>query len=521
MDGTADRESDGRSQAPARNSVAEQIALVRAIGANGLTVAAMSARALFGVLTARLFGGPALGAFVLAATWIDLLGQIGVLGLDSGAMIRSAQAHGQHDGRAVRRIFRFALAVSAAASSLLAAGLIVAAMTGQLRQLPGAGGLEALFIVMALSLPALAVGRVSAQVARGLQVVHHDLYAQGTVGTAVMVAGLLAGYALGVGPLSPAVALTLGTITGGVIAWRMTSRLIERERASGPPGRSTAGDGLARFSLPIAAFHFVDVLAMRADVLLLGVFVGRSAGVTVAALGVYCAVWEVAATLRKFRQVFDLALTPAAARSRSQAGEAGARQQSGQVGRWLLALIGPAVCVMMLGAGAILSLYGPGFEAGSSWLGVLALAAGTRGILVALDSRLIVSRPGLNLLNGVVAVSMQAGASLVLIPRHGPMGAAAAALMAAVVRAVMTVVQIRMLEHWWWPVPALRRPAVAMAFALVPGIVVHQAWPGSIGALASAVIFVAGYIGMWKVVRLDADDRMLIKTIRGRVPQLP
>jgi len=498
--------------------VAERVAVIRAIGANALTVGAMSARALFGIMTARLFGGPALGGFVLASTWIDLFSQVGVLGLDSGAMIRSARAHADRDGTSIRRIFRSALGVTAAASSALTIGLIAAAATGWLDILPGTGGLEALFIVMAISLPAFAVGRVSAQVARGLQVVRYDLYAQGIVGTAIMIATLFAGHAIGLGAVTPAVAMALGTIAGGGAAWWFTSRLVVSVDTSEPAMRRDADKGLIPLSLPIAAVQLVDVLAIRADVLLLGMFAARTAGITPLMLGIYGAAWEAAGILRKFRQVFGLALTPAAARARSGLAETATREQSGQVGRWLVAVIGPAVCVMALGSHAILSLYGSGFAAGASWLGMLAIGSGMRGVLVALDSQLIVERPALNLLNGAVAVSVQVAASVVLIPRHGPLGAAIAALMATAVRAFMLLVEFRLVKGWWWPLASLQRPAIAIALALVPGIAIRLVWTGSMGASIGAAIFLIAYLAAWRFVGLSVDDRTLIKTIRGRLP---
>jgi O-antigen/teichoic acid export membrane protein len=368
---------------------------------------------------------------------------------------------------------------------------------------------------MAISLPALAVGRVSAQVARGLQVIRYDLYTQGTIATAIMIAGLFAGHALGLGATTPAVAMALGTIAGGSAAWWLTSRLIARMETAGPAVDSGAGKGLIQFSLPIAAIQIVDGLAMRADVLLLGMFANGAAGITPLTLGIYGAAWEAAGALRKFRQVFGLALTPAAARARSEQVETSTRDQAGQVGRWLVTIIGPAVCVMILGSSAILPLYGSGFEAGASWMSVLAIATGARGILVALDSRLIVDKPALNLLNGAVAVSLQAAVSILLIPWLGPLGAAIAALVATSVRALMLIVEIRIIEGWWWPLLSSGRPAIATAVALVPGVVTRLAWPGSTGACVAAIIFLISYLGMWKFVRLSADDRTLIRTIQA------
>jgi hypothetical protein len=92
--------------------------------------------------------------------------------------------------------------------------------------------------------------------------------------------------------------------------------------------------------------------------------------------------------------------------------------------------------------------------------------------------------------------------------------------MATIVRALMVVVEIRINEGWWWPLASMGRPAIATSLALLPGIVVRLAWPGLTGACVAVATFLVSYVGVWRWVGLAADDKILFRTIRRRMPQV-
>ena len=104
----------------------DDLLLLRGVVANATTLAAMSLRAVFGMLVARLHGGAALGLYALAAAWIDLSSHVGVLGLDSGAMVHTARQRAA-GGTTPAGILARALRVALMASSVLAAVVLLVA----------------------------------------------------------------------------------------------------------------------------------------------------------------------------------------------------------------------------------------------------------------------------------------------------------------------------------------------------------------------------------------------------------
>jgi O-antigen/teichoic acid export membrane protein len=97
----------------------------------------------------------------------------------------------------------------------------------------------------------------------------------------------------------------------------------------------------------------------------------------------------------------------------------------------------PMVGVLVLASGAIISIYGVGFRTGALWLALLALAHGANAFAGLVETLLMVERPGLNLLNASVTVVVQLVAGVLLIPRFGVTGAAAAMCIGFTVQGVL------------------------------------------------------------------------------------
>ena len=368
---------------------------------------------------------------------------------------------------------------------------------------------------MALALPALATARISGGVSRGLGVVHNDLYAHGIVGTGVMLVTFLAATAAGLGPLSAAIAFTLGAFGAAWVAWRslVTQRRFVRASAAGDV---YLAPGLVRDSLPIAGAGLLNLLTTRLDVILLGLYIGTAPGLTPLTFGIYCAAAEIAGGLRKIRPIFGLAFGPIAASSAAAADTLVLRRRMGQVGRWVISLVGPAVVLAVLAGKPAMSLYGPGFRAGAGWLAILTTAAAAHAVLGLLETLLMVRRPGLNLINAIAALGLQVALSLALIPRWGPLGAALAMLSAYVMQAILRLVEIRLLEGWWWPWSAIRRPVFALVCAGSAAVAARAVF-SAVGAWAAPVTFLIAYVAVWLAMGLEADDYSLLNRRKGRI----
>lgn len=499
----------------AAESSADTVTLARGIAANAATLAAISVRAFYSLIIARLLGAATLGGFIVSYAWIDLLSQICVLGLDTATTAYVARRRGMGDSGAAAAIYRRALIASFAVSTLMAGLVVLVAWSGWLPRLIGVEGVELPLAIMALALPAIAVSRISVSVSRGFHVMHHDLWSRGIAGTLAMLVVLLAAIAVGAGPLSPALSVAASFIATAWVAHTAASGLVRRHAPPAHATRSDGAAGLLAFSLPIAGYSVLNMLTQRLDVLLLATYVGHAPGVTLLTLGVYGAAAEVAGSLRKVRQVFDVAYAPIAAHTAGR--ESGdLRARLAQVARWVLMLVAPAVALTILAGGAALSLYGPGFRAGSTWLSVLALAMASHSLLGLIETTLMVKRPMLNLANSAVAATLQIAVSLVLIPRFGPLGAALGTLAAYAAQACLRFTELRVVEGWGWPWRSQRLPLAATGAGFAAGLAMRLAIGGVRGELAAALAFLLTCIGVIRLAGLTPDDRALLGALRRR-----
>jgi hypothetical protein len=151
-------------------------------------------------------------------------------------------------------------------------------------------------------------------------------------------------------------------------------------------------------------------------------------------------------------------------RAQSAAGSRGMEQSFAQLGRWVLAAQFRYGRALLLG-GIGLRIFGPGFEAGATWVALLAIAHATNSFVGLAETVIMIQRPMLNLINSGGTVVLQFGASLLLIPSLGATGAALAMVLAYVTQGVLRYLELRFLFQWRWPWGALARPALAFAIA--------------------------------------------------------
>ena len=97
--------------------------------------------------------------------------------------------------------------------------------------------------------------------------------------------------AVGFKEFSPEVAAILGTAASGIVAVRLASSCFHDVPAPTSVMSPLAeARSLLAYSAPISIYQLINALISRLDLILLGYFVGRAPGVTLATVGVYSAV---------------------------------------------------------------------------------------------------------------------------------------------------------------------------------------------------------------------------------------
>jgi O-antigen/teichoic acid export membrane protein len=487
--------------------------LARGAGFNLLALLASNLRAIFTFLIARLLGKSALGTFALAWAATDMLSKLGTFGLDNATLALVARSQAAGDPARSRQLLQSALAWGLAFSCLAAAiGIAAAQVLG--RRFGQPAELVDAACLLLLALPGVALYRISNGGSRGMKVMDHDIYSRGLTESLGSTAALLVAFALGLRDLAPVVAALFGTGASGIVAFLLVRTLFEPTPAS--VDAASVRRELLGFSAPIALYSLLNILIMRLDVLLLGFFVGRAPGVTIEVLGIYSAAVEIAGGLRKVRQAFEPIFTPVVASQAIHQDRAAMLQTLALLGRWLLALVLPALCVFFLAGGLLLSIFGPGFDQGWPWLVLIGVASGLNAFAGLAEIIIMVEHPKLNLLNSGVAAACGLGASVFLISRLGPLGAAIGTLVPYSVQALLRAAELRLLFGWSWETRSFRRPVMTSLAAFVPACAVLAGGTGWAWQLGSVMVFLAGYLGAWRMLGLEPADRLVLRELRGR-----
>ena len=501
---------DEQSASPARvgSETHSGTELARGALVNIVSLLAANLRGIFTFLIARLLGSTALGTFGLAWSATDFLSKFGTFGMDTStiALVSARQAKGEPGAShlLLRRAVTIGLLFSVVAALV---GILAFQTIGE--RLGQSPELIRTVSLMLLAIPGISLYRISNGVSRGMKVMRHDLYSKGFTETFGTIAALLVAVAIGLRGMAPAVAVLIGTGAGGLMAFMLARGLFRGHAAE---SHDAVAGPLLRFSTPIAIYSMLNILIMRMDVLLLG-FLGPSVGVTLATIGVFVASVEIAGGMRKVRQAFDPMFTPIIARQSAVRDQAAMEQSFAQLARWVLAAQLPLMGVLCLSGGIGLRIFGPGFEAGTLWVALLALAHATNSFVGLAETVIMIQRPKLNLLNSGATVVLQFGASLLLIPWYGATGAALCMVLAYVTQGLLRYLELRFLFNWHWPWRALARPAFAFAAAMAVALPLRLLIEGWRGELAAGLTFLAAYVLAWKLIGLEEADRVVLRQL--------
>ena len=473
------------------------VELKRGAFLNTIAMLASNFRGIFTFLVARLLGPAALGIFSVAWSTTDIISKIGVLGLDNAITTFIARSEAVGDRARSRSLFHVAVVLGVIQSIATAVIVIVALrfFNGRLHVQPQM--VSALTLVLC-AMPGLALYRICTSVSRGMKVMQHDIYSRGLVEPLATTLAFLLAIAVGFNTSSPEVAAILGTAISGITALVLAFSLFRHETAHGPTV-SPVGEAksLIAYAAPISVYQLINAFIARLDLLMLGYFVGRAPGVTLATVGVYSAVIGTANGLRKVNQAFNPIFAPVVAGMTAAGDHQIASATYARLAQWMLWILLPCVAVLSLAGSTILLIYGPAFWQGGLWLGIVALASATNAFISLGETVIMVQRPHLNLLHSSITCAVAFTGLLWLIPRFGALGAAIGILLPYVVQGILRYATLRWVFRWKDSWSDISSPLIAAGIALVPALVCRALLSGIIGQVTSAVAFLAVFGVAW------------------------
>src|SRR5213595_1821644 len=395
------------------------VELKRGAFLNTIAMLASNFRGIFTFLVARLLGPAALGILSVAWSTTDIISKIGVLGLDNAITTFIARSEAMGNRVRSRALFRAAVVLGVAQSVVTAAIVIVGLRFFNNRLHVQPQMVSALALVLC-AMPGLALYRIGTAISRGMKVMKQDIYSRGMTEPIATTLAFLLALAVGFKESSPEVAAIVGTAASGLIALALASTLFRHIPAhAGVVSPLGEARSLIAYAAPISIYQLINAFIARLDLLMLGYFVGRAPGVTLATVGVYSAVIGTANGLRKVNQAFNPIFAPVVAGMTATGDHETAAATYARLAQWMLWILLPLVAVMMLAGGTILLIFGPAFRQGGMWLGIVAVACATNAFVTLGETVIMVQRPRLNLLNSSITCVVAIGANLWLIPRFG------------------------------------------------------------------------------------------------------
>lgn len=471
-----------------------------------------ASRFVVALVLARVLGVDDYGAYNLAVSLAFALSGIGNLGLDAAMERYLAVFAARGDTAGLRGTVRIGVIGSAVASIAVAAVAFALAPETAARVFDNRS-LAPLLQLVALFIPVLVLTTLLSAAMRGFRRMDHSAFAENFVQPlfrTVVIAGLAI---VGFDAAGATIVFGLSFFSALVVLI-----VLLRRRLRGVPPTAHVRvhvREVAVFSFPFWLSGLLAQFRKSVQPVLLGAF--RD----VASVGIFA----VASAANMVTTTINLAITkslrPVLAELLDRGDRAATERLYRTTTRWTLSISLPFFLVMVLFPESVLRVFGRSFQVGAAALVVLAFsgladaASGTSGTVIDMSGYNAVK-----VVNKVVWVGLSLGLNLLLIPRFGIMGAAAAALAASVTIQTMRVVEVWMLARLLPYDRLIFKPLGAAVLAFAPGMAIRQWSDGTLGVVplaATAILIGLVYVGVLAALRIEEDDRLVLRAIARQV----
>jgi O-antigen/teichoic acid export membrane protein len=468
----------------------------------------------FKVYLARVLGAEALGVYALGMTMVGFLSVFNAVGLPQAALRFVAVYSASGRVKLLRGFLARSLCLLSISSFLLA-GVLPAAGRWTAIHLYHNFSLGSYIGLFAIIMVCGTLNAFLGQVLGGYKEVSKRTVITNFVGTPAMMILTVLFVTWGMGLRGYISAQIVGavftTLLLGAVVWRLTPRMA----SSAAVWQMRFEPEVVAFSLASFGVVFLEFLMAQADKILVGVYMNaREVGIYAVAMGLVAFVPSV---LQAVNQIF----APTIAELHARADHQVLRRIFQTLTKWVLGLTLPLILVLLLFAHPLMRIFGGDFEAGWSVLVIGTLGelvdcgVGSVGFLLLMSGN---ERPLLRIqiVMGAAIVCM----NLLLIPRWGIAGAAAASAMTTILTnlwCLKNVHRILGLFPYTRSYYRLIAPVTASFVVLWLGRILFNSFQPGVVIAASLILAYAAFGGVAWLLGMDADDQLIAGAVWARL----
>jgi len=452
------------------------------------------------VVVTRLVGARGAGIFFAAVAVFTILSNVTELGADTGIVRYIARLREQGRQRELPSLVRIALVPAAVLATIAGIATVVWAVPlADLFSRSDPAAVASYLRIFGWVIPLTTISTVALAGTRGFgsmrAFVGIDSIAVPVLKPALILIAAAGGLTATGLALGWAIPEALACVVSLIVLWRMVRRAKPGE-GSAPADEGSLATAFWRFSAPRGVAAAFQITIIWFDLLLLSHF--RAA----AEVGVYGAASR-AVTFGTFAlQAIRLAIAPQISRLLARGDRAGAQTVYQTATWWLVVVSWPVFLIFAIFGPLLLGVFGRGFGQGATALAILSIAMlvnlGTGNVTVVL---LMGGKSSWNLVNTAIALALNIGLNLVLIPRFGIAGAAFAWAVSIIVDNVLALIEV-----WWFlgmrPFGSGYLPAAGTSIVCIGGVgLATRAMFGPSAAALVVFLLVALPLYAWAIWR--------------------
>lgn len=477
-------------------------------GLNMLGLGVSQATTFFvSLVLARWLGRSDLGVYVQAVAVLSLLQMVAMGGLHTGTMRFVAVHRGSRNPGAVLGTILLGTGSSVALGGVLGLALYFAAPLMAQSMFDEPRLIQPLRAV-AIALPAATFTGVALGATQGFKTMRASALIGLILEPGLRLVLTVAALGIGSGVMGPMAAVVASNYIAAALSARSLARLM------GLPPAKAVYEPRKLFSF--SSVSWLGSLAnsglIWTDTVILGIYLPSSD------VGVYSVATRLVVLASFVQTAINSALGPRIADLYERGEHQVLDRAYRAAANWMVRLALPAFAVLILFPSDLLTIFGSGFATAGAVTALLAIGklidAGTGPCALMLNMS---GRPLVNTLNNLVVLLMNVSLNIVLVPRFGLIGAAAAWTVSLAAVNLARVVEVRAILRMWPFGFGMVKGLVAAIVASIPAYLAGGAVSGIPGLVAGTAVLLAVYLFILWLLGITAEDRLIFAALRKRV----